>query len=261
MKLRTTVLGTASLLALALQAGGAHAQSAPSSPATSTASATSALEEIIVTAQKRGQNINSVGMSITAATGQQLEQEGITNVADLTRIEPSLQFSESLHGTPIYTIRGVGYYEQSLAASPTVSIYQDEVPYPFPVMSKGVLLDPERVEILKGPQGTLYGQNATGGAINFIAAKPTSTFTAGFDDTYGRFNDNVLSGLRERPTDTDSQCSSIGQPRRGRSLAKKRNPRRHPWQQRHPNRAAHFGLGANRQFPGQSEPERLGGPL
>lgn len=199
MKLRTTILGTTSLLALALQTGGVHAQLAPSSAATSTASPPRAPEEIIVTAQKRGQNVNSVGMSITAVSGTQLKQKGITSVSDLTRIEPSLQYSESSHGTPVYTIRGIGYFEQSLAASPTVSIYQDEVSYPFPVMSKGVLLDPERVEILKGPQGTLYGQNATGGAINFIAAKPTNTFTAGVDGSYGRFNENVLSGFVSGP--------------------------------------------------------------
>lgn len=190
MKFRTAILATSSLLILALQAGTSHAQTAHSE-----SSQASQVQEVIVTAQKRSENINAVGMSITAATGQQLMQKGVTTVSDLTRIEPSLQFSQTSYGTPVYTIRGVGYFEQSLAASPTVSIYQDEVSYPFPVMSKGVLLDPERVEILKGPQGTLYGQNATGGAINFIAAKPTNTFAAGIDDSYGRFNDNLLSGF------------------------------------------------------------------
>jgi outer membrane receptor protein involved in Fe transport len=202
MKVCTAVLGAASSLALTFQAGAALAQSAAPAPAPSPTSAsqpTQELGEVIVTAQKRSENINAVGMSITAATGQQLKQKGITTVSDLVRIEPSLQFSQSSYGTPIYTIRGVGYYEQSLAASPTVSIYQDEVSFPFPVMSRGVLLDPERVEILKGPQGTLYGQNATGGAINFITAKPTNTFDAGVDDSWGRFNDNLLSGFISGP--------------------------------------------------------------
>jgi iron complex outermembrane receptor protein len=157
------------------------------------------LEEIVVTAQKRSENINSVGMSITAATGEQLVERGVIEVKDLARIEPSLQFSQTAYGTPVYTIRGIGYFEESLSASSAVAVYQDEVAYPFPVMSKGVLLDLDRVEILKGPQGTLYGQNATAGAINFIAAKPTGTFTAGFDDTYGRFNDNHLSGFVSGP--------------------------------------------------------------
>lgn len=181
-------------LASAVQAAPADANAAAL-----TAPGEDTLGEIVVTAQKRSQNINSVGMSITASTGDQLLQKGVTNVSDLTKIEPSLQFSQSSYGTPVYTIRGVGYFDQSLSASSTVAVYQDEVSYPFPVMSKGVLLDPERVEILKGPQGTLYGQNATGGAINFIAAKPTSTFDAGFDATYGRFNDTRLSGFVSGP--------------------------------------------------------------
>jgi outer membrane receptor protein involved in Fe transport len=157
------------------------------------------LAEIVVTAQKRKENINSVGMSITAETGEQLQQKGVTTVSDLTRIEPSLQFSQTQSGTPVYTLRGVGYFEQSLAASPTVSIYQDEVAFPFPVMARGVMLDTQHVEILKGPQGTLYGQNATGGAINFIANKPTDTFSAGADETFGRFNDNLFTGFVSGP--------------------------------------------------------------
>ena len=161
------------------------------------------LSEIVVTAQKRSQKINDVGMAITAATGQQLLQHNITSVAGLTQIEPSLQYSQSNNGTPVYTIRGVGYFEQSLTATPTVSVYQDEVAYTYPIMTKGALLDTERVEVLKGPQGTLYGQNATGGAINFIAAKPTDHFTAGFDATYARFNAVDLSGFVSGPlTDT-----------------------------------------------------------
>ena len=156
---------------------------------------TGQLQTIVVTAQKRRENINDVGMSITAASGDQLVQRGITDVADLTALEPSLQFTPSQNGTPVYTIRGVGYYESSISAAPAVSVYQDEVPYTFPAMTKGALLDVARVEILKGPQGTLYGQNATGGAINFVTNQPTNTFTAGADATYGRFNDTLLSGF------------------------------------------------------------------
>jgi iron complex outermembrane recepter protein len=157
------------------------------------------LSEIIVTAQKREQRLSDVGMAITAVRGDELRERGVTSVADLTQIEPSLQFAQGNTGTPIYTIRGVGYFDQSLAASPTVSVYQDEVAYTYPSLTKGALLDVERVEILKGPQGTLYGQNATGGAINFVAAKPTDTFAAGFDATYGRFNSTLLTGFVSGP--------------------------------------------------------------
>src|SRR6202012_2052570 len=86
----------------------------------------------------------------------------------------------------------------SLAATPAVSIYQDEVPYLYPILSKGALLDLDHAEILKGPQGTLFGQNATGGAINFDVGQPTAGFAAGLDVTDGRFDaahiDAFLSG-------------------------------------------------------------------
>ena len=154
---------------------------------------------IIVTARKRSERISDVGMSITAATQTELVEKGITTAAGLTRIEPSLQFAPSPYGTPIYTIRGVGYFEQSLAATPDVSIYQDEVPYLYPVMSKGALVDLDHAEILKGPQGTLFGQNATGGAINFDAAHPTSNFAAGLNATYGRFNAVHVDGFVSGP--------------------------------------------------------------
>jgi outer membrane receptor protein involved in Fe transport len=157
------------------------------------------IQEVVVTAQKRGENINSVGLAITAATGEQLVQQGVTVVSDLVKLEPSLQFSQTQNGTPVYSLRGIGYFEQSLSATPTVSIYQDEVPFAFPVMSGGVLLDLERVEILKGPQGTLYGQNATGGAVNFIAAKPTKDLHAGVDLSVARFNENHVSGFISGP--------------------------------------------------------------
>lgn len=193
-------VSAAALTAVAMPAmaqTGSDAPAAASTPAPEDASY--AIEEIVVTAQKRSQSINTVGMSITAATGEALTAKGVTDVADLTKIEPSFQYSQSSNGTPVYTIRGVGYFEQSLAATPTVSIYQDEVPYPIGGMARGALLDVERVEVLKGPQGTLFGQNATGGAVNFIAAKPTSDFAAGFDASLERFGRVRAEGFVSGP--------------------------------------------------------------
>jgi iron complex outermembrane receptor protein len=156
-------------------------------------------QDIIVTAQKRAQRLSEVGMAITAASGDALVRRGVTDVSGLTKFEPSLQVSQGNTGTPIYTIRGVGYFDQSLAASPTVSVYQDEVAYSYSSLTKGALLDIAQVEILKGPQGTLYGQNATGGAINFIAAKPTDHFALGVDGSIERFGRTQLSGFVSGP--------------------------------------------------------------
>jgi outer membrane receptor protein involved in Fe transport len=144
--------------------------------------------DIVVTAQKRSENINSVAMSITALGGDDLLQRGVTDASQLVKVVPGFNFTQTGYATPVYTIRGIGFQENSLAASPAVSVYVDEIPLPFPAETEGVGLDLERVEVLKGPQGTLYGQNSTGGAVNYIAAKPTDTFTAGLSGTYGRFN-------------------------------------------------------------------------
>ena len=195
--MRHSVLFMSSALSVLTLASAGH--TAGAATAADAGSNGTVVGEIVVTAEKRSENIMNVGMAINAKSGDELRQRGINNVADLTLIEPSLKYSQSQIGTPVFTLRGVGYFEQSLSASPTVSIYQDEVPFPYPVMARGVMLDPERVEILKGPQGTLYGQNATGGAINFIAAKPTKTLSAGIEDSFGRFGDNLLQGFVSGP--------------------------------------------------------------
>ena len=147
-----------------------------------------AVGDIVVTANKRSQNLSKVGMSVSAVSGEDLEKQRIATIADLANITPGLTFAPSPTAVPIYTLRGVGFYETSLAAYPDVALYVDQVPLALPVMSSLTAFDLERVEVLKGPQGTLFGNNATGGAINFVVAKPTDTFHAGFETSYSRFN-------------------------------------------------------------------------
>lgn len=160
------------------------------------------IDEIIVTAQKRAQSINDVGMSINAVTGDQLELQGIDSIADLQRIIPSLYIippGATVSGAPVYTMRGVGYNARNLSALSAISVYVDEVPLPYSYMTAGPLLDLERLEVLKGPQGTLYGQNSTGGTINYIANKPTDKYAASVTAGYGRFNEWDLSGFVSGP--------------------------------------------------------------
>jgi iron complex outermembrane recepter protein len=183
------------------QAGG-NSSAAPTSsgpmPQDQAASNTG-IEEIVVTAEKRSQSINKVGSTIQAITGASLREQGVSSVSELTRVVPGLTFAQTATGTPVYTLRGVGFNDQSLAAYPTVSVYVDEIPLPFPITSAQASLDVARVEVLKGPQGTLFGQNSTGGAINYIAAKPTNSFEAGADLSVSRFNTVELDGFVSGP--------------------------------------------------------------
>ena len=146
----TPLCGVVTTLALAAAAPPAMAQDQPST----------GIETVVVTAQKVSQNINDVGMSITAASGDELTKLGITDTSQLVKVVPGFNYTPSFYGTPIYTIRGVGFLDTSLAASPTVSVYNDEVPLPYSIMTSAASLDIQRVEVLKGPQGTLFGENA-----------------------------------------------------------------------------------------------------
>jgi outer membrane receptor protein involved in Fe transport len=201
MERRLSALYGASCLALMVAAPAwgqtAAAPNAADRPAASPAS--TAVAEIVVTAQKREESINTVPMSVQAATGERLTELGITDTSQLVKIAPGFNFTPSAYGTPVFSIRGVGFQDTSLAASPTVSVYVDQSPLPFSIMTAGAVLDLQRVEVLKGPQGTLFGQNATGGAVNYIANKPTQEFQAGADVSYGRFNTVDLQGFVSGP--------------------------------------------------------------
>lgn len=194
-------VGLASIAAGLLAAGNASAQPvrAQGAQAAPQGDDTSGVADIIVTAQKRSENLSRVGLTISAIGGDALRAQGVSNVTDLAKVTPGLTYANSTNNTPVYTLRGVGFYETSLAAYPAVSVYVDEVALPLPVLAAQVGLDPERVEVLKGPQGTLFGQNATGGAINFIAAKPTDELTGGVSASYGRFNAFTADGFVSGP--------------------------------------------------------------
>lgn len=158
-----------------------------------------AAPEIVVTATKRAESVNSVPMSINAVSGDDLVSAGIKSADDLAKIVPGFTFTQSAYSTPVYSLRGVGFYNYDIASTPTVTVYQDEAPLPFSAMSRGASFDLERVEVLKGPQGLLFGSNSTGGAVNYIAARPTKDFKAGVDAGYGRFDAWELGGFVSGP--------------------------------------------------------------
>jgi iron complex outermembrane receptor protein len=158
-----------------------------------------ALEEVTVTAQRYEQKLGDIGMSITALSGDALTQQGVFAPEQLVKMIPGLNYTRSTYGSPVYTVRGVGLYEWTWFNAPAVTIYQDEAALPFAAMSRGAAYDLARVEVLKGPQGTLYGQNSTGGAINFIANRPTSEFKTGADVGFNNFGELNASAFVSGP--------------------------------------------------------------
>jgi outer membrane receptor protein involved in Fe transport len=211
---------TASLCALApflvLEANhAAHADVADDRPTATAADVRGAeLAEIVVTAQKREERLSDVGVTVAAVSGQQLQDAGVTDISQLANVVSGFHVSTSYDDLPTFSIRGLGFTSNQIAAAPTVSVYVDEAPLPYLVMTGGTLLDLERVEVLKGPQGTLFGNNSTGGSINFIAAKPTDVLSAGVTSTVDRFGrlsvESFVSGpvsqtLNARLAVSDSQ--------------------------------------------------------
>ena len=192
--------------------------SAPSLAQVKAASADSAvgsLQEIVVTAQKRSQRLSDVGISIVAQTAEQLQNAGVSDALQLAKVTPGFTAAESQNGFPIFSIRGVNFNSNQISAAPTVSAYVDEAALPLPAMTGSLLLDVERIEILKGPQGTLYGQNATGGSINVIAAKPTSTLRAGAHGEVNNYGRTILEGFVSGPLSDTLRVRLSGQTTQG----------------------------------------------
>lgn len=199
MRYSWTLRSAASLAAVAATTLGIPGVAAAQDAGAEAAPRTGELAEIIVTANKRTQALSDVGMSITALAGDTLADRGVNSPMDLGRVVPGLTVQPTPLASPVYTLRGVGFYETTLSASPTVAVYVDEVVIPFSAETRGVAFDVERVEVLKGPQGTLFGANTTGGAINYIANKPTAEFSGGIDASYGRFNTAEVNGYLNIP--------------------------------------------------------------
>src|SRR5271167_4366487 len=163
------------------------------------------LQEIVVTATRRSESQQDVPVSITAVTAQELENQQISDVTDLAKLVPGLQVKPALTPEEIaITIRGVSTLIPSINQDPGVGVYIDGVYNVVNAGSNTAMVDMDQVEVLKGPQGTLFGRNTIGGAINITTAKPTdswggyvdaSTGVYGAWTTTGVFNAPILPGV------------------------------------------------------------------
>jgi len=151
------------------------------------------LEEIVVTAQKREQNIQDVGIAITAFTGDQMRALGVEESFDIASFSPGVHISGNLAGQNTqFTIRGVTQNDFNDVIEAPTAVYLDEGYIPIAQAQTFALFDIERVEILKGPQGTLFGRNATGGAVGYVSRKPTLGESDNYVDvTFGDFDSDA----------------------------------------------------------------------
>lgn len=187
----STALGMG--LAAAAFAPSAMAQSETAAEAALTENA--GLEDIIVTAQRREESSQKAAIAITALGAEQLTRANVTNATQLTTIAPSLQINSVYGATSNFYVRGVGNFVTNALSDTAVIVNLDGVPLGRPTGVQGLFFDLERVEVLKGPQGTLYGRNATGGAVNIITARPKIGETSGYGNfTYGNYNTINLNG-------------------------------------------------------------------
>jgi len=188
--MKRILMGTAFSVLAAISAGAADAQTA----------ASSTIDELVVTAQRREQAAQDVGIAMSVLGSDDLKARGITNVNQLQNAAPSLEIEPAFGGGAAqFRLRGVGFQDYGTNNTPTVGVYVNEVAYPVPIMTQTLLFDIDRVEVLRGPQGTLYGRNTTGGAINFITGKPTPTLTAGASVEFGRFESLKAEGFVAGP--------------------------------------------------------------
>ena len=154
--------------------------------------------EIIVTAQRRSERLVDVPISITALNGDALERAGIRSTEDLTTAVPGLNFATNgAFAQP--TVRGIGSTVTSPGSDANVAIYVDGVYQPSQVANFSDLVDLEQVEVLKGPQGTLFGRNATGGAIRVTTKSPSFTPEVRLTKSYGRFDDVRVTAYGSAP--------------------------------------------------------------
>lgn len=180
------------------QEGEAAATSASNSPETD--------GEIIVTARRRSESIQSVPVAVTALNGDQLRSSSVTSVQDLQLVTPSLTLQASnLAPTNLSVgMRGQGVTETLLTVDPSIGLYIDGVSLPnFVGAGVSTMVDIERVEVLKGPQGTLFGRNTTGGSINIISRQPTDRLEGEFSVRAGNYNYVSATAVLNVPIVTD----------------------------------------------------------
>ena len=162
---------------------------------------------IIVTATRRAQNVQDVPIAVTAVTPDQLEKQGVVNVQNITQVSPSFSTSNAqiASGTVVLRIRGVGTTSNNIGFESAVGIFVDGAYQSRPGVALSEFVDIERVEVLRGPQGTLFGRNTSAGALNITTNRPDVSEFGGFANaTYGNFDLINVQGAINAPIVQDT---------------------------------------------------------
>jgi iron complex outermembrane receptor protein len=165
-------------------------------PAAAFAQEQRAIEEITVTAQKREQAVTDVSLSVSAFTGDMARSNGIKRAQDIAFLVPNVDIkgSSQSEANPAITIRGIGMNNFNSNNNQSVGVYVNEIFLSSPGMMSLSMMDIERIEVLKGPQGTLYGRNSSGGAINIISARPSQELDGFANLSYGEYDTIRIEG-------------------------------------------------------------------
>ena len=162
------------------------------------------IEEIVVTAQKRAESAQEVPIAISVFSGDSLAERAVTNVSQLTAVAPNVNFDNGVAFTGstavlAASIRGIGSSDFAFNIDPGVGVYVDGIYLARSVGANQDLLDTGRIEVLKGPQGTLFGRNTIGGAVSIVTRDPAKEFKVRGDVTFGRFNMFEARGAVDMP--------------------------------------------------------------
>jgi len=186
------ILTSASLLAVAIASHEAAAQD--SAPADDLA-----VTEIIVTAQRQAESQQDVPLSVSAFSAEQLERQRVVSVGDLQLSLPNVTFTKQNFTTASFQIRGIGTNSVGATTEDSTGIHINEMPNSGARIFETEFFDVERVEVLRGPQGTQFGRNATGGVVDVITRKPTSKFEGAGEVEYGNYNHAKIKGMLNIP--------------------------------------------------------------
>ena len=159
------------------------------------------IEEVIVTARKRSENIQETPVAVTAITGDSLREQGILSAQELSKSVPSLQINNST--SPQIFIRGIGQRAPFARFDPSVSVYLDGIFIPRPDGQLLDTIDVDSVQVLRGPQGTLFGKNNTGGALVFTLTKPGEESGGYMESSLGNYNEQRLQAALDLPVNDE----------------------------------------------------------